>query len=86
MAHKLYGLPKIRERENIKIAQKIYELKPYLQVQDMEERFREQRRIGQSIRKIVQQKKFMPPKLLPPLNAAGDHDPEGVLQAKLLRV
>ena len=41
------------ERENIKIAQKIYELKPYLQVQDMEDRFREQRRIGQSIRKIV---------------------------------
>jgi hypothetical protein len=44
----------------------------------MEDRFREQRRIGQSIRKIVQQKKFMPPKLLPPLNAAGDHDPEGI--------
>jgi hypothetical protein len=41
------------ERENIKIAQKIYELKPYLQVQDMEDRFREQRRIGQSLRKIV---------------------------------
>ena len=44
----------------------------------MEDRFREQRRIGQSIRKIVQQKKFMPPKLLPPLNASGDHDPEGI--------
>ena len=66
------------ERENIKIAQKIYELKPYLQVQDMEDRFREQRRIGQSIRKIVEQIKFMPPKLLPPLTAAGDHDPEGI--------
>jgi hypothetical protein len=34
------------ERENIKIAQKIYELKPYLQVNELEEQFREQRRYG----------------------------------------
>ena len=54
------------ERENIKIAQKIYELKPYLQVNELEEQFREQKRYGQSIRKIVR-KKVLGPKLLPPI-------------------
>jgi hypothetical protein len=44
----------------------------------MEEKFREQRRIGHSIRKIVPQKKMLPPRILPPLNAAGEFDPEGI--------
>ena len=61
------------ERENIKIAQKIYELKPYLQVAEMEDKFKEQRKIGQSIRKIV--KKKVMPKMLPPLTM---DDPEGI--------
>ena len=54
------------ERENIKIAQKIYELKPYLQANELEEQFREQKRYGQSIRKIVR-KKVLGPKILPPI-------------------
>ena len=54
------------ERENIKIAQKIYELKPYLQVIELEEQFHQQKRYGQSIRKIVR-KKVLGPKILPPI-------------------
>lgn len=55
------------ERENIKIAQKIYELKPYLQVNELEEQFHQQKRYGQSIRKIVR-KKVLGPKILPPID------------------
>lgn len=54
------------ERENIKIAQKIFELKPYLQMSELEDRFHQQRRYAQSIRRIVK-KKVVPPGRLPPL-------------------
>jgi hypothetical protein len=66
------------ERENIKIAQKIYELKPYLQVNELEEQFREQRRYGQSIRKIVK-KKVLGPKILPPIDEARSNISKSVI-------
>lgn len=44
------------ERENQKIAQKIYELKPMVLVSDLEQEFTQHKRYSQSIRKLFKKK------------------------------
>eukprot|EP00347_Sterkiella_histriomuscorum_P022256 403331127 len=53
------------ERENLKIAQKIYELKPHLQVQDLEQEFVNHKRYSQSIRRLTKKRL--------PVNQQGKH-------------
>mmetsp|Transcript_2460 Transcript_2460/g.2408 ORF Transcript_2460/g.2408 Transcript_2460/m.2408 type:complete len:207 (-) Transcript_2460:62-682(-) len=66
------------EKENLKIAQKIYELKPCMMVNELEHEFKQHKKYSESIRRL--KKKKLPkfngrPGHLPPLEDEQEDDP-----------
>ena len=72
------------ERENLKIASRIFDLKPSVQITEMEHDFQLHKRYSEGMRKIVKRKSV--PRHggkqghLPPITAEGDNNEQAALQ------